>query len=61
MLHFKTLGEVSKEFSTSAITIGKFDALHLGHQHLLSELKSIAAKKNLTSVVLTFDKHPLNV
>lgn len=61
MLHFKTLGEVSKEFSTSAITIGKFDALHRGHQHLLSELKSIAAKKNLTSVVLTFDKHPLNV
>jgi riboflavin kinase / FMN adenylyltransferase len=35
MLHFKSLGEVPKEFSPSAITIGKFDALHLGHQHLL--------------------------
>ena len=61
MLHFKSLGEVPKEFSASAITIGKFDALHLGHQHLLSELKRIAGEKQLASVVVTFDKHPLNV
>ena len=61
MLHFKSLGEVPKEFSASAITIGKFDALHLGHQHLLSELKRIAGEKQLNSVVVTFDKHPLNV
>lgn len=61
MLHFKSLGEVPKDFSASAITIGKFDALHLGHQSLLAELKVVATDKKLTSVVITFDRHPLSV
>ncbi len=42
----------------SAITIGAFDGVHLGHQALLAELKTQAAKLQLRSVVLTFDRHP---
>ena len=61
MLQYNSLGEVPKDFPASAITIGKFDALHLGHQHLLKELKRISGEKKLTSVVVTFDKHPLSV
>ena len=61
MLHFKSIVEIPKGFSGSAITIGKFDALHVGHRYLLAELKNIAAEKQLTSTVVTFDRHPLNV
>jgi riboflavin kinase/FMN adenylyltransferase len=61
MLHFESMAEVSKAPKGSAVTIGKFDALHLGHQHLLNELKNAASAHNLSTVVVTFDRHPLNV
>jgi len=39
-----------------ALTIGTFDGVHCGHQHLLTELK-----KQGTAVVLTFTNHPAEV
>lgn len=50
--------ELTANFGNSAVTIGKFDGLHLGHQALLNELKSTAAKNRLKSVAITFDRHP---
>ena len=41
------------------MTIGNFDGVHVGHQHILKRLVSAAAKKNLKSVVLTFSPHPI--
>lgn len=45
----------------SAVTIGKFDAIHLGHQALLAELVDAAENQELAPVVLTFSKHPDSV
>jgi riboflavin kinase/FMN adenylyltransferase len=45
----------------SAVTIGAYDGVHLGHRHLLSELLGRAAARQLTSVVVTFDRHPATV
>jgi len=42
----------------SAITIGSFDGVHLGHQQLLSTLVAAARKSDLQSVVITFWPHP---
>lgn len=42
----------------SVVAIGKFDALHLGHQALLGKLMAIAGEHHLTPTVLTFDRHP---
>jgi riboflavin kinase / FMN adenylyltransferase len=39
-----------------ALTIGSYDGVHLGHQHLFQELK-----KHGTAVVLTFSNHPAEV
>jgi riboflavin kinase/FMN adenylyltransferase len=61
MLHFNSMSEVPSGFSGSAVTIGKFDALHLGHQHLLRQLTEVASQRQLKSVVVTFDRHPFNV
>jgi riboflavin kinase/FMN adenylyltransferase len=45
----------------SLITIGVFDGVHLGHKHLISQLKELAGQQGLCSMVITFDKHPQEV
>lgn len=44
----------------TAVTIGNFDGLHLGHTKLLADLKRHAASKNLQSLVYTFFEHPFS-
>jgi len=41
-----------------AVTIGKFDAIHKGHQKLFSAVVETAKEHSMQSVVLTFDRHP---
>jgi riboflavin kinase/FMN adenylyltransferase len=45
----------------SCVTIGNFDGVHLGHQALLHRTKERARELGLTSIVVTFDPHPLRV
>ena len=40
-----------------ALTIGAFDGVHLGHQHLIQQVRT-AARIGGQSAVLTFDPHP---
>ena len=47
--------------SGTVVTIGIFDGVHLGHQHLLKQLTEAAKKAGLLSLVLTFRNHPLSV
>jgi riboflavin kinase/FMN adenylyltransferase len=52
------LDQVAGGFTGSAVTIGKFDGIHLGHQKLIQELTSAAQEHAIQSVVVTFDRHP---
>jgi riboflavin kinase/FMN adenylyltransferase len=45
----------------SAVTIGAYDGVHLGHRALLTELHERARSDGLASVVVTFDRHPASV
>ena len=45
----------------SAVTLGKFDGVHMGHQKLISIVKEKAKEKGLLSVVFTFDRIPLSI
>jgi len=45
--------------SDSAVTIGVFDGVHLGHQAVMGEMVAEAKRSNLVPVALTFDPHPL--
>jgi riboflavin kinase/FMN adenylyltransferase len=45
----------------TAVTIGAYDGVHLGHRALLRELSALAAAKGLSTVVVTFDRHPASV
>jgi riboflavin kinase/FMN adenylyltransferase len=42
----------------SAITIGTFDGVHLGHRALIARTVAEARERGLTPVVLTWDRHP---
>jgi len=58
VLSWSTPQEVPEDFAPAAVTIGKFDAVHLGHQALLQRAVTLAEDHLLSSVVLTFDRHP---
>ena len=45
----------------SAVTVGTFDGVHLGHQEVLDELVHVASERRERSVLVTFDPHPLKV
>jgi riboflavin kinase/FMN adenylyltransferase len=53
------LAEAPHALGPSAVTIGKFDGVHAGHRAVISELLSVAHDRDLTSIVITFDRHPL--
>ena len=57
MQTFSSLREAQK-FGPSAVTIGKFDGIHGGHQALIAALRSAAAEHELKTVLVTFDRHP---
>ncbi len=57
MITVKGISEYNQEFNT-AITIGTFDGVHIGHQKIIERLIKKAHKLNLKSTVLTFFPHP---
>jgi riboflavin kinase/FMN adenylyltransferase len=42
----------------AVVTIGNFDGVHLGHQHIFRQLIAEAHKERRPAVVISFDPHP---
>ena len=53
--------EVDSPADGSAVTIGAFDGVHLGHRQVIATLRGLADVRNLRTVVVTFDRHPASV
>src|SRR5712692_5219975 len=56
--------EWAAQFGTApktALTVGNFDGLHLGHQRILRGVVQRARATGALAVALTFDPHPLKV
>jgi len=45
----------------TAVTIGAYDGVHLGHQAVIREVRRRAAADGLATAVVTFDRHPAMV
>ena len=61
MQFWDTLADVPADFGPSAVTIGKFDGVHVGHRAVIDLLEEVAVAEGLTATVVTFDRHPLAV
>lgn len=58
MLEITSSAELPHDSASTAVAIGKFDGLHLGHQQLLHELVHYSQEAGLMPAVITFDRHP---
>ncbi len=58
---YKNIADITEPFTNACVTIGNFDGVHKGHQQLFSQVVQKARSLNGTSVVITFDPHPLQV
>ena len=50
-----------EHYPNTVITIGNFDGLHLGHQKILEAVIKRSEELKGTSMVVTFDPHPVKV
>lgn len=55
------LEELKESYPNTVMTIGNFDGLHLGHQKILEAVKRRSEELKGTSMVVTFDPHPMKV
>jgi riboflavin kinase / FMN adenylyltransferase len=59
--YFADASAVPAGFGPSAVTIGKFDGVHVGHRAVIARLDQVAGERGLVPTVVTFDRHPLSV
>ena len=52
---------INTSLNSSALTIGSFDGMHLGHLKVLNKLKKLSINNNVPSVVITFNPHPKSI
>jgi len=55
------INKIEKPFKNAVITIGNFDGVHIGHQALFHEVVEKAESLDGTSIVMTFEPHPVRV
>ena len=55
------LEDISELPFDTAVTVGMFDGVHVGHRHILKMIGRVSAEQGLRAVVVTFDCHPRQV
>lgn len=58
MVVYRGLDDVRLLPRPTAVAVGNFDGLHLGHRKILAHLCALARERGLRSLVLTFHPHP---
>ncbi|WP_408899045.1 bifunctional riboflavin kinase/FAD synthetase [Nocardioides sp. R1-1] len=59
---WRDLSDVPADLGRTVATIGNFDGMHLGHQHVVRRAREVAAEVGVDHVVaVTFDPHPIAV
>lgn len=55
------IGPCADPQPASAVTIGAYDGVHLGHRAVIEEVRALAHQRGLQTAVVTFDRHPATV
>src|SRR5690242_15487423 len=58
---YHSVHELPSPLACSVVSIGNFDGLHLGHQALIQTLLRLAKSHHCSSVIYTFEPHPVTV
>jgi riboflavin kinase/FMN adenylyltransferase len=59
---WRSTDDVPPELGRTVVTIGNFDGVHLGHQHVLRRAREVADELGVSRVVaVIFDPHPIAV
>ena len=58
LIHYDSIQRIN---DPSAITVGSFDGVHLGHKFLLRQMNDFARQNYYKSVVVTFTPHPQEI
>jgi riboflavin kinase/FMN adenylyltransferase len=58
---WQSLDEIPADLGRTAVVIGNFDGVHLGHQHVVRTARQVADANGLRVVAVTFDPHPMAV
>ena len=61
MIIFRSIAEIDKNIEKTAVALGNFDGIHIGHQALIKKAVEVAKAKGIKSAVFTFTNHPRNV
>lgn len=57
----RDLSEIDQPFDHAVVTLGNFDGVHLGHREIFRSVLQSARREKGTSVVCTFEPHPLKL
>jgi riboflavin kinase/FMN adenylyltransferase len=58
---FRSLEEVPTEFGPTIVSVGNFDGVHRGHQHVLREVVQRAGESRCKAIAVTFEPHPFRI
>jgi riboflavin kinase/FMN adenylyltransferase len=63
---WRSLDEVPEDIGRTVVTVGNFDGVHLGHQHVVRRCREVAQEvaggsAGLPVVAVTFEPHPIAV
>ncbi len=62
MQAWRAFEDVPGDLGRTVVTIGNFDGMHLGHQHVVRRAREVAGEVGVEHVVaVTFDPHPIAV
>jgi riboflavin kinase/FMN adenylyltransferase len=58
---WRSLADVPADLGPTAVVIGNFDGVHLGHRRVLARARELADQRGIPVVAVTFDPHPMAV
>ncbi len=58
---WRSLDEVPTDLGRTAVVVGNFDGVHLGHRHVIAGPARWRTSLDLPVVAVTFDPHPIAV